>query len=257
MNDSKKLKRGLKDISPLFNEMEHPPAQNISAPSFETATALQCLSVFSPHPEESLMLNSYFASKLSMTGSDCAIITLNDLRLTQLRKPLRTEAPVSHIKRLSLSWDQFEKVCYGPLPRRDSSFAKSRVLFMDFNLYATPYFEKLIPILDKWIFVVEPNAESLTESYKIIKASLSLNRHLEYFVLYRGMAQDSRSSQLFERFSDLISRKLGVHLGWLGSLELSKGSPISSELALDQLFLKSGEGTDSLEKRALAAFVQL
>jgi len=89
----------------------------------------------------------------------------------------------------------------------------------------------------------------------MMKSSMALNSHLEYFVLFDKIVDDSQASRLFEKYGEFVSRRLGIHLSWLGSVQLEKGREPLSRLALDALFMDSSNMLHSVEKRAVAEYL--
>ena len=256
MNEPRKLKRGLRDISPLFESQTSGKPLPVSIPE----RGIECFGIFSPDSAgDSLFLTTYLASRLAQPDHPCSIISLTSPHDRQARDPhslLKIESFGAHLKRFSLSSEQFDEVCKRPVPPY-SAAPSSPLLFLDFEYANVLYFEKAMPVIDKWIILIQPAFESLSEAYKMMKAAAALNNRLEYFLLYDGPASDSRGGLVFERFSEMVSRRLRINLGWLGSLHLPKGvESFSAELALDNLFLRPSEGSDSVEKRSLAALVR-
>ena len=249
MNESRRLKRGLSDLSPLFG-----PDQKRDTPK-----GFYCLSVFSPNfPGDSLFLNAYLASRIAtaeLPGSILSVDSHEGARAPQRDRTLRNESFGIRLRRITLSWDQLEALWNVPPVAKPAGASTSHALFLDFNYSHPGYFRKLIPILDQWILLVQPTTESLTEAYKMIKATVPLNPRLEYFLLFDGSGADPRGGLLFERFSEMAARRLGIHLVWLGSLHFPKESrALAADLALDHLFLKPVP-VDSVEKMALASLV--
>lgn len=258
-NEERKLKRGLKDISPLFSREKEEGEGGTVVESVEPS--IQILSVFSPGLSgDSLFLNTYFASQLASRERPCSILSIHSRYLERtrvengnLRESAAQESLGIHLKRHILSWDEFDQVWQRPLAPRLSAQPASQILFLDFEYSQAPRFEKVAPILDKWILYLQPTFESLSEAYKMIKAASALNVHLEYFLLFAGRPTDKRGAHLYEMFSDMAARRLGISLNWLGSLHLPRGSQtIVAELALDRLMMKSSEFLDSCEKISLA-----
>lgn len=258
MQESRKLKRGLKDLSPLFGQV--PPSGR--APLLETEKGMECLSIFSPDlPGDSLFLASYFASRLASRERPCTILSLVSAH-AQFGPPaghgLQNEPFGHHVRRRIISWDQLESVAGIRPVALDFSgeTVLNSTLFLEFEYAHVPCFEKVIPILDKWIVWLQPSFESLSEAYKMIKATRSANSRLEYFLLLNLPPQAGQGSRLFEQFSEMVSRRLGIHLVWLGSLYLPKGKePLAVSLDLNPLFPNPAERTDSVEKRMLADFL--
>jgi len=264
--NQKKLKRGLKDISPLFQGASKKTPQVAkpvdATPVIELANeplGTQCLAVFSPEIlGDSLLLSTFLASKLATFQRPCSILSLNTMAARKQfgnEHSVQSESYGKHIRRLSLSWDEFESLNDQPVSRVTQP-EKSHLLFVEFEHSQLPYVEKVIPILDKWIVLVKPSLESISEAYKMMKAAIPLNRHLEFYMLFSGSSRDPRCEMLFERFSELCARRLGIDLMWLGCLDFSQGSgKVFGDLSLEHLFLKSSTATDSVEKRALEALL--
>lgn len=251
MDDGKRLKRGLKDISPLFGpEAAVPAPARVSAP--KTAQPVQSLGVFCPqNAKQTLYLSSKFAFRIKAFGGECVLLSIGGTKSQAPEKPLSLESPTGvHLKRFHLTLDQLEDAC------RFQSHAVenfgSSVFFFNFD-YSNPIqFKKVMPMLDKWIIFLTPELESLTEAFKFIKASLALNHTLEYFVVCEGPKNSSKSSVLYERFSEIVSRRIGVSVNWLG--EYDSASPETfAGISLESLQLTPA--LDSLEKRALAGWV--
>ena len=262
LNEERKLKRGLKDISPLFSREREEKTVLVE----NAESGIQILNVFSPDlAGDSLFLNTYLASQVASRERPCSILSIHSRYLEREReteerngsacgrKSNALESLGAHLKRHTLSWDELEQVWQRPLAPRLSAQPRAQILFLDFEYSQAPYFERVIPLLDTWILYLEPSLESLSEAYKMIKAASTLNVHLEYFLLFAGKPADKKGDYLYERFSDMAARRLGVSLNWLGSLHLPRGSQaILAELALDRLMMKSFDFSDSCEKISLA-----
>jgi len=255
MSELKKLRRGLKDVSPLFLEIKEREAPIWLGPSTEPTSlkkAAECWSVVrAERPSDSSYHNTAFAVQIAARRQACWILTLSKQQTAGGEPgPLGTYAHPSGVKHLFLTWEDWNKIvgqpragsAAGPQP------ASSRLMFLDFDFSDGQAFEKVIPILDKWIFLVRPSFEALTETLKMIKASLLLTNHLEYFVIFDGKASGRQAGLFFERFSEVAARRLGVNLGWLG--------PWTCSLALDALFENISPSTHEVEKNALAYFIQ-
>ena len=261
MEDPRRLKRGLKDVSHLFDapSAAHPAC----APPDITASnsGIQCWSVFSPDfPEDGGLLNAYIASRLDLRVRSVTLVSLVSTDAahagTPPPRPMAAGSMPPAGKRLSLSWSQFEAL-RGRVSRRSLRNSATQVLLLDCDWRHMPYFEKMIPMLDKWALLVQPTLESLSETYKRIKLSRALNARLEYYFISGCMSGDEKAGLLFEQFSELVARRLGVHLIWLGNLCFLKGAEPAGQMDLDPLFLRSIETLDSVEKMILAEFACL
>ena len=154
------------------------------------------------------------------------------------------------MKQIALSREQFDEICHSTT-RAPRNFGGS-VFFFDFDYDDPRCFEKVIPVLDKWVLFVKPEQESLAEAYKFIKASIPLSQHLEYFILINEAAPGNKGGPLFERFSEMASRRLGITLHGLGSMDPRHPGRLEG-LILDNLRLMPPQ--ESIEKRAFAEFI--
>ena len=255
MDENRKLKRGLKDVSPLFENSQPLPVPVLPSKEFD----IQVMSVYSPDwPKYHLRLNGYFASRLASATRPSSVITLDPPARPGDRGDDR---PVlgPHTRHLSLAWEEFVKICQRSNAERGASKqqARNQLIFFDFPFHEPICFEKLVPLLDKWIILVRPTLESMAEAYKMIKASIPLNGRMEYFLVLGETDKNGTGALLFERFSELADKRLGISLSWLGNFPMpQEPNPIAAELLLDGLFTKSVDIT-AAEKRALAGFVEL
>ena len=247
--DFRKLKRGLKDISPLFEGETHdtsapmmPAAPVLMAPAVESA-GFRLAALFSPIPEASpLLLSQILVSRLLVQNRQASILSLG----------LSEKAPQSG--NLNLSWEKFQEICETS-GRTSISPEISHTLFLDFDYANLEQFQKTIPLLDQWILVVRPDMESLTESYRMMKASQALNGRLEYFLLFDNRLPDDQASRFFEKYGEFVSRRLGIHLSWLGSIQQKTSRGYAPGLAVETLFMKSSLEHRSVEKKAISGFL--
>ncbi len=236
MMEERRLKRGLKDISPLFQSEAAGPVQTLEP-------SLEIVSVFSPdRPHDPLFFNRYLASQLTGAGQPCSILSIRS-------------KPAADASVRSVTWEEFREICRRPL-HRSLSDQFNRAIFLDFDYARESYVEKIMPLLNKWVVVLELSMESLNEAYKMMKGIAPLNRHLQLFVLFAGEAPMNRAELLFERFSEMVSRRLGLDLVWLGSVPVRPNGYPLSEAARETLLAKPAGRFDSPEKISLARFFQ-
>jgi len=213
-DDTRKLKRGLKDISPLFEAVERAPFRLEAS---EEKGGLRLISLFSPeHDAKSLVLSQYLVSQLASQNHAASVISLR-----------QKGAGLDKFQEI------FESSEYGFRPPTEAS----RTLFLDFDPSNPEQFRKIVSVLNQWIFLVRPEMENLSECYRMMKASAALNNHLEYFLLFDSVSTDEQASLLFEKYGELVARRLGIHLSCLGSVRLQNGRGPASHLALESLFL--------------------
>ena len=250
MESSKKLTRGLEDVSPLFGPTIQPPAHR--------PAEIQILSVSSPRDEgDSLLLNTYFASRVASSQKPCSLISLlsRAANLCPWRSNIKKTEPFGqHIKRHSLFWDELKDVLEAGKQYR---IREDRHIFLDFEYFHLLYFPKLLSLLDKWVLLLKPTPESLTEGYKMIKAGLSLNPFMECFVLLESKVNPPSDSSIFEKFAALVSKHLNFNVSWLGWLDLSDPDhAFSAELNVDQLQFQPSQTKVTLEKMILAGWIE-
>lgn len=246
MDEARRLKRGLKDISPLFEKEKaespltlkpiHPPG-------------VQSLGVFCPQDaRQNLFLNTSVACRMKQLGHECAMITIDqETKTAGSGFPPQGNPPLKHFK---LTLSQLDEACR--LGAKNPEHFGSSVLFFDFN-YSNPiHFKKIIPIMDKWVLFLGSELESLTEAFKFIKASAGINRNLEYFIAYEGIDSPKKAVLLYERFSEIVSRRIGVSINWMGSFDRRIPASIGN---LSMEGLQAPSAMDTIEKRALAGWV--
>lgn len=252
MEHSKKLVRGLKDISPIFSAPGRPEVREIPD--------IQILSVSSPHDDgDSLLLNTYFASQLASSEKPCSLVSI--LSRTANRCAWRSDAQKiepfgQNIKRHSLFWDELKEILDRGLWEQESCLG-SRNIFMDFEYRSLLHLPKVLELLDQWVLLLKPTPESLTEGYKMIKTGLALNPHLECFILLHAKANPPADSTIFEKFSAVASKHLRIHLGWLGWLDLSDPEHFfQAKINVEQLCFKPARMRLSPERLTLSHWVE-
>lgn len=254
MELSKKLVRGLKDISPLFIQSQE--SVPVKRPS-----EVQILSVSSPHADgDSLLLNTYFASRLASSEKPCSLISLlsRASNVCAWHSTIKKSEPFGrNIKRHTLFWDELRDTLEAG-PEGGKRALKDRSVFLDFEYHHLFYFPKLLTLLDKWVLFLKPTQESLIEGYKMIKAGFKLNPFMECFVLLEAKADPPSDSSIFEKFAALVSRHLRANLGWLGWLDLSDPERFfSARLNTDQLHFQPAHAKMSSEKLVLANWIEM
>lgn len=226
----KRLKRGLEDLSPLFQSSaasEIPEKVAFLPNLFD----VQFVSVSVPdHEGDTLIANAALASHLvRQTHLQASLISIApgaNLFPQESRRPLPSLDPLDpRISRVHLSHQQLWSLTQnGPKGDSVSSLARSeqekggRFIFLEFEPSRFQTLSRIALLLDRVILSPEPRVESLQETYRLMKILWNLNREIEFFLLFRGAgASESHEEFLFERFSLATSRFLGTTVGWLGS----------------------------------------
>jgi len=253
MDNSKKLVRGLKDISPLFNTV------STEAP-VRRSPEVQVLGVSSPDCEgDSLLLNTFFASQIASPDKPCSLLSILS-RHTKVSAGSGKGMPESfgdRLERYCLYWDELWDLFNGPFLPRAEGVLQSRDIFLDFEYRHLLHFEKVVSLLDKWVLLLKPTAESLTEGYKMMKVGLSLNPQLEFYITLSGKAEDARGVMVFDRFSDFVLKHLDTHLGWLGWIDLADPARhFSAALHTEPLKYQSWDAKPNLQKFMLAGWIE-
>lgn len=253
MDDPKKLVRGLKDVSSLFHTVsEEVPVHR--------SPEVQVLGVSSPDCDgDSLLLNTFFASQIASAEKACSLLSVLS-RSAKVSSGPGNGMPESfgdHIERYCLHWDELRNLLSESSLSRAAGVLQSRDIFLDFEYRHLFHFEKIVSLLDKWVLLLKPTAESLTEGYKMMKVGLALNPQLEFYVTLSGEAEEAKGVMIFDRFSDFVSRYLDVHLGWLGWMDLSDPARhFSAALHTEPLKYQHWNAKPSLQKFMLAAWIE-
>ncbi len=253
MEDPKKLVRGLKDISTLFSAVpEEAPVRH--------SPEIQVLGVSSPDCDgDSLLLNTFFASQIASPEKTCSLLSVlsRSAKVSSGREDRSPESFGDHLKRYCLHWDELRDLFSGSSSPRAEGVLQSRDIFLDFECRHLLHFEKIISLLDKWVLLLKPTAESLTEGYKMMKLGRALNPQLEFFITLSGKAEEGKGAMIFERFSDFASRHLEVQLGWLGWMDLADPARhFSAALHAEALKYQSWNSKPTLQKFLLARWIE-
>jgi hypothetical protein len=253
MPDPKKLVRGLKDLSPLFNVApEEVPVRR--------SPEIQVIGVSSPdHDSDSLLLNTFFASQLASAQRACSLVSVLS-RQAKVPQGAGSGTPESfgeYLERYCLYWDELRDLIHGTVPRPEGRLLQSRDIFLDFEYRHLLHCEKALGLLDKWVFLLKPTAESLAEGYKMMKVGIALNPQVEFFIALSGAAEGSKGKMIFEQFSDFTTQNLGVPLGWLGWMDLADTAKhFSADLHVESLRYQNWDAKLNLQKFMLAGWVE-
>ncbi len=219
----KRLKRGLEDLSPLFQFPVSRPFEvqfvSICVPDQERATSLATTTVASDLVHQT----GLFAFLVSIAPGVNIFPAKSRERLPSL------ELLDSRISRVSLSHQQLWNLTRNGLNASGSSSVsrfpggnRGVLVFLEFEPSRFQTLGRIALLLDRVVLFPEPRVESLREAYRWTKILWNLNREIEFFLLFRSPdLSESLGEFLFERFSLTTSRFLGTAAGWLGSLALS------------------------------------
>ena len=253
INDPKKLVRGLKDISPLFGAVS-------GEVPVRRSPEVQVLGVSSPDCDgDSLLLNTFFASQIVSPDKPCSLLSVLS-RYAKVSSGPGNGMPESfgdHLERYCLYWDELRDLISGPFSPQVEGVLQSRDIFLDFEYRHLLHFEKAVSLLDKWVLLLKPTAESLTEGYKMMKVGLALNPQLEFYITLSGKAEEAKGAVVFDRFSDFAFKHLDAHLGWLGWMDLADPARhFSAALHTEPLKYQHWNAKPSLQKFMLAGWIE-
>jgi hypothetical protein len=253
MDDPKKLVRGLKDISSLFAAV---PGETPVRRSPE----VQVLGVSSPDCDgDSLLLNTFFASQIASPAKACSLLSV----LPRFSKDSpeaghgASEPFGDHLRRYCLYWDELRDLAGASSLLQAGGILQSRDIFLDFEYRHLLHFERALCLLDKWVLLLKPTSESLTEGYKMMKVGLALNPQLEFYIALAGQAEGAKGEMIFDQFSDFAFRHLDVYLGWLGWMDLADPARhFSAALHTEPLRYQPWNTRPSLQKFMLAGWIE-
>ncbi len=236
MSPLKKLKRGLEDISPLFQE-ESEAATEISTDVvllFGSGSVLplgyEMIHRFPFDEKESMLLSLGHES----SGSEKAV-----------KAPFVTRGGAYS---RSMGWSEFAGAFDKPLETRSSRQTFPRVLFVDAVLAACPNPSSLLRMADKAVFWLDGSFDSLGEAYKTMKAACSFNPQLECYLVYCGAEEDPKAALIFEKFSEMAARFLNVNLFWLGAWEETSQGDGRGHLKTEIFWMRAGAAKMTPEK---------
>ena len=232
MESTRKLRRGLGDVSFLFAKKGSPETEptTSSLTVLPETSGIPCICVCHPvHPEDSLLFSSYLASRFISEEIACTLVSV-DFPLSH-RKEARPKESLVHepaggrIHRLTLPWTRIEKIStQGPFDSGDLGIERQEIIFLDFDFNQAPYFPPWISVMDHLVLLLTPSSESLTENFRLIKRIAFSQKPIEIGVLFESAPRAREGEGLFEKFSELVSRRLGIRLNWLGSITLPRGN---------------------------------
>jgi hypothetical protein len=233
----KKLKRGLEDLSPLFRSQSPPATAAVPAAptAIEVPFEVEFLAVCTPDQEgDAFLANAYVASQVvRQTPLRASLVSIvpgfNAL-------PARSPDPFPSFELLSLNLSRItvshqELWSFMSHPCSPSSVGfPTTLVFLEFEPAQFHSLARIALLLDRIIFFVQPQAESLREAYRLMKVFWHLNREIEFSLLFRAPGSSGREEEfLFERFSLIASRFLGISTEWLGNLAFPENKNLASQ----------------------------
>lgn len=260
MKETKRLKRGLKDISALFQETSQTRESSAVVDIVDKAS-VTCVNLYSPERGDSNLFSAFLGSQLAKASSPCTIVNLEgySVRSSSEKKSehiLDTYSP--HHRRIHCGWEQIESLWHKQgFEEPEPGLCGHEIILFDFDYLQVVHFERMITLLDKWIGVIRPSMEALTETYKVMKSLKAFNPYLEFFVILEGDVQDPKLGRLFEKFSEMAASRLGITLQCLGGVQWSRRKGLVPQpLELSRIFENHNRYEESIEKRRLVQFIK-
>ncbi len=240
IEESRKLKRGLRDVSALFVDEARPPA-----PAEPKRAALlpkpqrptQCWTLIRAGESggrELTRRHFRLAQKLGRVGMPAARLSVISSGLSPNKGMISPPEESARITPRCMAPEDFEKLS-GPGQILEMFSEHPVIVILDFSLEREELVYKAAAVLDKCVLVVGPSMESLSESYRFIKMASRINRALEYHVLFEGILGEEKGGLFFERFSEIVSKHLGVRLEWLGTLQPGQDIDTLPQISFDSL----------------------
>lgn len=240
---SKKLKRGLQDLSPLFQTAALPdagkPISFVPRP-FE----VQFLTVCIPdHEGDAFLVNAYVASQIvRRTNLFASLISIapgmNALPPQPNGAFPHLELLNSRISRTGLSHQELWNLTQNG-SAENSFYPESKLndkgdlfIFLEFEPAHFRSLARIASLLDRLVLFIPPEVEGLRETYRLCKIFSGLNRDIEFFLLFQERnSPAAREAFLFERFSLITSRFLGTSPRWLGDLSFPEKNPVPGKIS--------------------------
>jgi len=258
MSSMKKLKRGLEDLSPLFQEEEPAAAAGENRPVPHGADIEIAADVVLLFGEGSVLPLGYeMIRRFPFDEKESMLLTLGHESLSG--QAAAVQAPcVARGGAYSrwMNWRDFEGVFDKPLETRSSRQTFPRVLFVDAALTACPQPSQLLRMADKAVFWLSGSFDSLGYAYKTMKAACSFNPDLECYLVYRGGEKDPEAALIFEKFSEMASRFLSVNLFWLGAWEETPQGEGCGHLKTEIFWMQAGGAKMTSEKIQFFEFLR-
>lgn len=232
MENNRKLKRGLSDVSPgFFSAGTAGEAQPKNLPAIVTSSLLarpiqnegkiRCLSILPFGSENELLQNGFFTAQMKkMFGELCsARIGSNEPWLA---------ANHGHgIRQVSLSVEQAQEILHLQPAGHDSNmepeerYGNLGVLFDPVSLFE--HERNLLQILDDVILHVKTDSpESLIKAYQSFRACLEWNPSLRFLLLVDGERSEHVSDLVYERFAQITSKFMSYEIGFMGWIDGSR-----------------------------------
>ncbi len=265
MTERLKLKRGLADISPLFEREEIPrvrtrivePNQTLVMGRKTVSTPEICFIWSEDDEGDAHFLNNFFASKMVRPDSPALLMSFEDQPYVVSkntgpepwnRSLRRIRLPVSRVK------EAFNDSNWVPEPTLEKTGTQ---IFLEMSIESLFSCSELVRSLDHVIFFLKPQVDSVTETYRKLKYLTALGMRADVTVLFDADDAGGLPSRLYELFSDFVSKRLSLSMNYLGTLHLSRGAEgLRQDICWESWNATRASHSESLSKMHFLAWVE-
>ncbi|MBU3759622.1 MAG: hypothetical protein FGM27_06800 [Candidatus Omnitrophica bacterium] len=246
--EERRLKRGLGDVSRLFKEKPIPQNEWAVGEFF-----LKCVAVHRPLSSSARPFILALRRMLIEGGMPAELVRIGGNPLTAHQQETRGDIQ-------DLTWEEFESLNRPSLRKSRGLNEGKQVLIFDFDEGEPEHLKRVLPLMDRWIFAVPPTVDGIIESYRMMKGTRGVvSSSLQYCLVFEGPSGDQGLEEvLFEKFSAVLSQRLGIHLVWLGSAANSEDAcRFGDRLDLSHFFLRDTSEIDAFDKQSLFEHLRL
>jgi len=243
VDNHRKLKRGLNDVSPEFfsaNGTAHPDVKLI--PAMVTSALLtrqprknggvDCVSILPFRSSKQLLENGHFVGEMKKLFGELYSVSIGQ------NQPWASSNLHSNIRQASLSISQAQEALHlHPAGARDLNpeFDHTENLGIFFDPISIFEHERnLLQILDHVILHVKTDSsESLVSAYQSFRSCLEWNPSLHFLLLVDGKGSERISELVYERFTRIASKYMSHEISFMGWMDGSN-LRINEDLFLDE-----------------------
>lgn len=216
MSIDRGLKRGLKDLSPIFNV-----TPSIVHPSFPSSFSsieerIHSFIHFTEFGTDDIR-QAFYSSLLAECRQRSFFSKVIEIR-GEITTGTKTDDYFPQaIAKQCISWEEFREGKKMPLHGAVKSAGMKAMTLFDIPAQEAEKFKDFIPLIDHWVFALEPKIEQLNECYRMIKGTRILNEHIKYHLLFKTDIEDLSVSFLKNGMHRLLYKNLRCEAFDLGS----------------------------------------
>ena len=216
MSSDRRLKRGLKDLSPIFNSvLPHEQKSYPIAPA-SVEEEIHSFVHFTELGGDTVRQEFYSSLLVECQKRSFLPKIVNVTNQQKLEsEEIKSYFP-SAISKQRLSWDEFRHGKKMSLQNTYKNEEMKTMTIFDVHSQISQNFKDFMPLIDHWVFVVEPKIEQLSEVYRMIKGTRILNHHLKYYLLFKTTIEDAGVTFLKNEINRLMAKHLQCEILDLG-----------------------------------------